>query len=200
MNNLYHDSAMKNFNTNTKLSGKFLIAMPGMTDPRFKNAVIYLCSHNSEGTMGLMINKLAINFDISDLLNQLKIKANKMLKPFPVHLGGPVEPYRGFILHSLDYFQEEETMDIDNILGMTSTLDIIEDILDNTGPKTFFIALGYAGWEAGQLEIEIKNNGWLVSDSNVDIIFQKDTSKKWEAALKILGIDPIFLSSNGGTA
>jgi putative transcriptional regulator len=83
---------------------------------------------------------------------------------------------------------------------MTSTLDIIEDILDNTGPKTFFIALGYAGWEAGQLEIEIKNNGWLVSDSNVDIIFQKDTSKKWEDALKTLGIDPIFLSSNGGTA
>jgi len=191
---------MDEFNKKINLNGKFLIAMPGMGDPRFKNAVIYLCSHNAEGTMGLIINKLATNFNISDLLNQLNIETSNILEPFPIYLGGPVEPYRGFILHSLDYFNKEKTIKIDNVLGMTSTLDIVEDIVTNKGPKTFFVALGYSGWDAGQIEMEIKNNGWLVSDAKTDIIFQHNNKNKWEDSLKILNVDPKFLSADGGTA
>lgn len=191
---------MDEFSKKINLNGKFLIAMPGMGDPRFKNAVIYLCSHNAEGTMGLIINKLATNFNISDLLNQLNIETSNILEPFPIYLGGPVEPYRGFILHSLDYFNKEKTIKIDNVLGMTSTLDIVEDIVTNKGPKTFFVALGYSGWDAGQIEMEIKNNGWLVSDAKTDIIFQNNNKNKWEDSLKILNVDPKFLSADGGTA
>ena len=191
---------MDKYSEKIDLNGKFLIAMPGMGDPRFKNAVIYLCSHNTEGTMGLIINKLAANFNISDLLKQLSIKPTKIVEPFPIFLGGPVEPYRGFILHSLDYFNKEETIKIDNVLGMTSTLDIVEDIVTNKGPETFFVALGYTGWDAGQIEMEIKNNGWLVSDAKIDVIFQKNNKSKWEDSLKILGVDPKFLSADGGTA
>jgi len=191
---------MDEFSKKINLNGKFLIAMPGMGDPRFKNAVIYLCSHNAEGTMGLIINKLATNFNISDLLNQLNIETSNILEPFPIYLGGPVEPYRGFILHSLDYFNKEKTIKIDNVLGMTSTLDIVEDIVTNKGPKTFFVALGYSGWDAGQIEMEIKNNGWLVSDAKTDIIFQHNNKNKWEDSLKILNVDPKFLSADGGTA
>ena len=191
---------MDEFNKKINLNGKFLIAMPGMGDPRFKNAVIYLCSHNAEGTMGLIINKLATNFNISDLLKQLNIETSNILEPFPIYLGGPVEPYRGFILHSLDYFNKEKTIKIDNVLGMTSTLDIVEDIVTNKGPKTFFVALGYSGWDAGQIEMEIKNNGWLVSDAKTDIIFQHNNKNKWEDSLKILNVDPKFLSADGGTA
>jgi putative transcriptional regulator len=191
---------MDEFSKKINLNGKFLIAMPGMGDPRFKNAVIYLCSHNAEGTMGLIINKLATNFNISDLLNQLNIETSNILEPFPIYLGGPVEPYRGFILHSLDYFNKEKTIKIDNVLGMTSTLDIVEDIVTNKGPKTFFVALGYSGWDAGQIEMEIKNNGWLVSDAKTDIIFQNNNKNKWEDSLKIFNVDPKFLSADGGTA
>ena len=191
---------MDEFSKKINLNGKFLIAMPGMGDPRFKNAVIYLCSHNAEGTMGLIINKLATNFNISDLLKQLNIETSNILEPFPIYLGGPVEPYRGFILHSLDYLNKDKTIKIDNVLGMTSTLDIVEDIVTNKGPKTFFVALGYSGWDAGQIEMEIKNNGWLVSDAKTDIIFQNNNKNKWEDSLKILNVDPKFLSADGGTA
>ena len=184
----------------TNLTGKFLIAMPNMVDSRFKQAVIYICSHNAEGTMGLIINKTAINFNLSDLIKQLTLPAKIKPKAFPINIGGPVEPYRGFILHTLDYVNEENTVKVDQILGMTSTLDILEDIASSKGPETFLVALGYSGWGAGQLELEIKNNGWLVSEANLEIIFNNNNSTKWGEALKILGVDPILLSTDGGNA
>ena len=184
----------------TNLTGKFLIAMPNMGDSRFKQAVIYICSHNAEGTMGLIINKTAINFNLSDLIKQLTLPAKIKPKAFPINIGGPVEPYRGFILHTLDYVNEENTVKVDQILGMTSTLDILEDIASSKGPETFLVALGYSGWGAGQLELEIKNNGWLVSDANSEIVFNNNNSKKWGEALRILGVNPILLSASGGNA
>lgn len=184
----------------TNLTGKFLIAMPNMVDSRFKQAVIYICSHNAEGTMGLIINKTAINFNLSDLIKQLTLPAKIKPKAFPINIGGPVEPYRGFILHTLDYVNEENTVKVDQILGMTSTLDILEDIASSKGPETFLVALGYSGWGAGQLELEIKNNGWLVSDANSEIVFNNNNSKKWGEALRILGVNPILLSASGGNA
>ena len=184
----------------TNLNGKFLIAMPNMGDSRFKHAVIYICSHNEEGTMGLIINKTAINFNLSDLIKQLTLPTEIKPKTFPINIGGPVEPYRGFILHTLDYVNEENTVKVDQILGMTSTLDILEDIASSKGPETFLVALGYSGWGAGQLELEIKNNGWLVSDADLEIIFNNNNSTKWGEALKILGVDPILLSTDGGNA
>ena len=130
----------------TNLTGKFLIAMPNMGDSRFKHAVIYICSHNEDGTMGLIINKTAINFNLSDLIKQLTLPTEIKPKTFPINIGGPVEPYRGFILHTLDYVNEENTVKVDQILGMTSTLDILEDIASSKGPETFLVALGYSGW------------------------------------------------------
>ncbi|MDG2097463.1 MAG: YqgE/AlgH family protein [Paracoccaceae bacterium] len=191
---------MKEKPKTTNLNGKFLIAMPNMGDSRFTHAVIYICSHHEEGTMGLIINKTAINFNLSDLIKQLTLPTEIKPKTFPINIGGPVEPYRGFILHTLDYVNEENTVKVDQILGMTSTLDILEDIASSKGPETFLVALGYSGWGAGQLELEIKNNGWLVSDSNIEIIFNNNNSKKWGEALKLLGVDPILLSTNGGNA
>ena len=184
----------------TNLNGKFLIAMPNMGDSRFKHAVIYICSHNENGAMGLIINRAAINFNLSDLIKQLTLPKNIKPEVFPINIGGPVEPYRGFILHTLDYVNQDHTVEIDNTLGMTSSLDILEDIAMSKGPKTFLVALGYSGWGAGQLDLEIKNNGWLISDASLDVIFKKDNSKKWEEALKILRIDPILLSNEGGNA
>ena len=150
--------------------------------------------------MGLIINKTAINFNLSDLIKQLTLPAKIKPKTFPINIGGPVEPYRGFILHTLDYVNEENTVKVDQILGMTSTLDILEDIASSKGPETFLVALGYSGWGAGQLELEIKNYGWLVSDANSEIVFNNNNSKKWGEALRILGVNPILLSASGGNA
>jgi putative transcriptional regulator len=182
------------------LNGKLLIAMPGMSDPRFASSVIFMCAHSDEGSMGLIVNKPTLGLKLADLLEQLDITTGDSGRDIRVHFGGPVEHGRGFVLHSTDYTNCEATLEVDEQFGMTATQDILEALAGGTGPDAAMLMLGYAGWEPGQLENEIKDNGWLVADATPQIVFELDSSAKWMAAIKSLGIDPLMLSATAGRA
>ncbi len=182
------------------LTGKLLIAMPGMGDPRFEHGVIYLCSHTDEGAMGLIVNKPAGDLSLDGLLEKLEIRTIPGAVRGPIHFGGPVETGRGFVLHSMDYDVSEGTLDVGGGIGMTATLDILTDIAEGRGPERKIVALGYAGWGPGQLEGEIVQNGWLTVDASPDILFNPDNGGKWMAALAALGVDALTLSSDAGRA
>ncbi len=181
------------------LTGKILIAMPGMGDPRFEQSVVLLCEHSDKGAMGIIVNKPADEVDFAELLESLEIESETGVS-MPVHFGGPVELGRGFVLHSKDYVADEATMRVPPSFAMTVTLDILKDIAERNGPDQAILALGYAGWGPGQLENEIKENGWLVSDATPDLIFNLDNDGKWAAALGSLGVDPATLSATAGRA
>jgi len=182
------------------LDGKLLIAMPSMGDPRFARSVIFMCAHSDEGAMGLIVNKPAPDLKFSDLLKQLDMAVTEEARQIRVHIGGPVEHGRGFVLHSPDYANEETTLRVDDAFGMTATLDILEDISAGNGPRDCLLALGYAGWGPGQLEGEIQANGWLTCEASHELVFSRADAEKWEAALASLGISPSFLSAEGGFA
>ena len=182
------------------LDGKLLIAMPGMGDSRFDKSLIYMCAHSEDGAMGLITNKPAEDLQFSDLLEQLKITPAQSYRPIEVHFGGPVEHGRGFVLHSKDYIAEDSTLEVNDEFGMTATLDILEDISQGNGPDACLLALGYAGWGPGQLEDEIRANGWLTCDADAALIFSANNQDKWREAIVSLGIDPRMLSATGGSA
>ncbi len=182
------------------LDGKFLVAMPGMGDPRFEQAVIFICAHTPEGAMGLMVNKPALNLDFPELMQQLEITGTGIADDTPVMFGGPVEHGRGFVLHSGDYFAEGGTMVVNDDFSMTATLDILRDIAAGKGPAHRLLCLGYSGWGPGQLEGEIQANGWLICDAVPAVVFETEVAKRWEAAMKTLGFDPAMLSAGGGRA
>jgi putative transcriptional regulator len=184
----------------SEFSGKLLIAMPGMGDQRFEHSVVYMCAHSAEGAMGLIINKPSLDLKFEDLLKQLKIPLRDGAQGTQIYFGGPVEHGRGFVLHTSDYAANKSTMKVDAQFGMTATLDILEDISRGVGPASSLMALGYSGWGPGQLEGEIKHNGWLTCDASPDIVFAKDSGSKWGAALKSLGVDPLTLSPSAGHA
>ena len=181
-------------------TGKLLIAMPGMSDPRFEKSVIFVCAHSDEGAMGLIVNKPAEDLLFADLLEQLSIRPLQMTRDVLVHFGGPVEHGRGFVLHSSDYSSNVSTLEVDDGFGMTATLDILEDIARGAGPLAVVMALGYAGWGPGQLESEIARNGWLTCDATHEIVFATQADVKWEAALRSLGVDALTLSAAAGRA
>lgn len=187
-------------NQTTNLNGKLLIAMPGIGDPRFNRSVVYMCAHSDDGAMGLIINKPAEGLDFDDLLEQLKIKPTRPIMGVPVHLGGPVEHGRGFVLHTRDYVADDATLEVTDQIGMTASLEILEDISNGDGPDACLLALGYAGWAPGQIEVEIQANGWLIADAPNDLVFSKDHETKWSKALDIIGVDPRMLSAEGGRA
>ncbi|MEO0676882.1 MAG: YqgE/AlgH family protein [Pseudomonadota bacterium] len=186
--------------TFTNLTGQLLVAMPGMSDPRFDKAVIYMCAHSSDGAMGLIVNKPAADVSFDDLLEQLDIPKSTGGRDIRVVYGGPVEHGRGFVLHSRDYTSNDSTLDVDSGVGMTATLDILEDIARGNGPDTSLLALGYSGWGPGQIEGEIAANGWLTCPALPELIFGADDAAKWTGALKSIGIDPLLLSAEGGRA
>lgn len=183
-----------------ELTGKLLIAMPGMGDPRFEHSVVFLCSHGDDGAMGLIINKVTPNVSLSDLLHQLEITPSDTAGALPVYFGGPVERVRGFVLHSPDYTSNLQTLKVSNKFSMTATVDILDDIAHDTGPQQALMMLGYAGWGAGQLESEIALNGWLTTEASDDLVYATKDPDKWAAALKTLGVDPLLLSANAGHA
>jgi len=148
----------------------------------------------------LIINKNVDDVRLVDLLEQMSIDNSRVAPSVPVHYGGPVEPGRGFVLHSTDYHSGLSSMKINADVSMTSTLDILEDVAEGNGPARALFALGYAGWAPGQLEAEIAANGWLIVDPTPELIFDTPDARKWSAALGILGIDPAILSSTGGSA
>ncbi len=183
------------------LSGKLLIAMPGMGDPRFERALIFLCAHSEEGAMGLMVNKPLPDLSFDDLLEQLSIEpAESARRDIRVHLGGPVEHGRGFVLHSGDYEAPDSTLRVDDRFAMTATLDILEDIAHGGGPAQSLFALGYAGWGPEQLESEFRANGWLSCEASPELVFGTDDGDKWERALETLGVSPLGLSGSAGRA
>jgi putative transcriptional regulator len=186
--------------TNMDLTGRMLIAMPGMDDPRFDQSLIFVCAHSDEGAMGLVINKVSDDLKLSDLLEQLEIDAAPGARRLPIHYGGPVESGRGFVLHDAGYTSSISTLKVDAQFSMTSTLDILEDLARGDGPAAALIALGYAGWGPGQLEGEIMQNGWLISEASEKLIFGTANAAKWGGALCSLGISPLALSAEYGTA
>ncbi|QQA42408.1 YqgE/AlgH family protein [Pelagovum pacificum] len=182
------------------LSGKMLIAMPDMGDPRFDQALVYICAHSDDGAMGLIVNKPTPEVKFSDLLEQLEITSGPDTRDIRIYYGGPVEGSRGFVLHSADYDSDGATLAVDEEVGLTATLDVLEELAQGRGPRSSLLALGYAGWGPGQLEDEIGQNGWLTCEPRDDLIFGRANEHKWTAALKSLGVDPLLLSGDAGHA
>jgi putative transcriptional regulator len=182
------------------LTGKLLIAMPGMGDPRFEHSVVLMCKHGASGAMGLIVNKPAPDVSLADLLDQLDIDGQPEFSNAPLRFGGPVEGARGFVLHGNDYDSELHSMEISETFRMTATLDILEDIAVGRGPAKKLMLLGYSGWGPGQLEGEIAMNGWLTSDADLSLVFDTEDDDKWTGALQKLGIDPLTLSAAAGRA
>lgn len=181
------------------LAGQLIIAMPGMNDPRFDKTVIYVCAHSEGGAMGLVINREMQALTFPDLLAQLEIKPHSDATAIRVQFGGPVESSRGFVLHSPDYLQESSLV-VDDSVALTATVDILRAIADGSGPSNRLLALGYAGWGPGQLDSEIKSNGWLNVAADDDLLFDSDLGSKWGNAMNKIGIDPLMLSDTVGHA
>lgn len=183
-----------------KLKGRLLIATPNMGDPRFRSAVIYVCSHDSSGAMGIIINKSKGALQLSDMLENIGIEGDVQVADTPVLNGGPVDIDRGFVLHSADYFKTETSLKLSDTLNLTSTKDILEALVKDEAPKKAMLAVGYSGWGAGQIERELQDNAWIVADADEAIIFDADLDGKWAKALATLGIKPEMLSHSGGSA
>jgi putative transcriptional regulator len=191
--------------SDSSLKGQLLVAMPIMTDRRFARSVIYLCAHSDDGAMGLIINHRADHISFPDLLERLGIIprgaedgiSNDILER-QVHVGGPVETGRGFVLHSSDYYSNNSTLPIDHDVSLTASIEILKAIASGEGPDHAMLALGYAGWSAGQLESEIQANGWLNCPADLELIFDPDVDAKYARALAKIGIDPSHLVSDAG--
>ena len=189
------------------LDGQMLIAMPGMEDTRFARSVIYLCAHSEEGAMGIIINQPAVKVNFPELLVQLDVIEKDEVIRLPnkagamqVLKGGPVETGRGFVLHSNDFFIDNSTLPIDTGISLTATVDILRAIAKGAGPDRAVLALGYAGWSAGQLEVEMQHNGWLNVPAEPSLIFDTALESKYERAIRMMGIDLARLSTQAGRA
>ena len=181
------------------LEGQLLIATPAITDERFLKSVIFICSHDKNHAMGLVLNKINkdVNFKIfCDLMsiNTINFNNNKN-----VRIGGPMDTNRGFVLHSSDHVLPD-TKIISQSFGMTSSIDIIKEIASGKGPNSSIITVGYSGWFSGQLESELKENSWLTLPATPEIVFNTELSSFWELSLNELGIKPSQISSNFGNA
>lgn len=190
-----------------QLTGKFLIAMPSMPDPRFAHSVVLLCAHSRDGAMGLIVNKPLPDLRLSALLDNLDLPiadANAGLADgfadAPVHFGGPVETGRGFVLHSPDFFSEEGSLEVSKGIVLSTSVEILAEMARGQGPSQAIIALGYAGWAPEQLEAEIRAGGWLISAADPKMLFHADDNEKWRSVLGELGVDPRLLSGETGHA
>ena len=188
------------------LEGHFLIAMPGMGDPRFEKTLIFICAHSKDGAMGFIVNRSIDQPSTKDFFSQLEIVTEDELKSIPeetlpktLQTGGPVEPGRGFVLHSRDY-RSDASMVVHDGVCLTATLEILRAIATGKGPEKKIIALGYSGWASGQLEEEISANGWLTCPASPEIIFDKNLGDKYERSLALMGIDHRLLSQDAGHA
>ncbi len=185
------------------LSGKLLLAMPQLGDPRFYKSVIFICSHDENGAMGLVINNTLPDVKFRDLLEQLEITSDIQVEieslSLPVMGGGPVDGARGFLLHSSE-FVRKNTVKVNEAYGITGTVDALRDVASGNGPAQKLFILGYAGWEAGQLEAEIRENAWMIVDPDPDLIYHDDPGVKWDMGMAKLGFDPAMLSSEVGNA
>jgi putative transcriptional regulator len=180
--------------------GQFLIAMPGISDPRFERALILVCAHDNQHAMGLAVNQPLDGVTVPDLLERLEIKSTITLPPDLVLIGGPVDGERGFVLHTDDY-RVEHSLEVGPGIALTATREVLEAMAGSGhAPRRALLALGYAGWGAGQLEDEIKENVWLTCEADEALIFDDDYEQKWTRALAKLGVDPERLGSAAGRA
>ncbi|MDM8548241.1 YqgE/AlgH family protein [Candidatus Venteria ishoeyi] len=182
---------------NTDLTNHFLIAMPMLADPNFYHTVAYVCVHGEEGAMAIVVNR-PLDVMLSDVLVHMNINPQqRQAKQTPIYHGGPIEPERGFVLHrpAGDW---EAMIRVSPELGITTSRDILEAIAVNKGPEQVLVALGYAGWGAGQLEKEIADNAWLSTPADPDILFNTTPARRWQAAATQMGVDLTLLSTEAG--
>jgi len=183
----------------TSLTNQFLIAMPGLDDPNFSRSVAYICEHNAQGAMGLVVNR-PMDMDLGEVLRQLELKTDDdRVEHELVYTGGPVLPDRGFILHR-PHGGWESTLAVTASIAITTSLDILDAIARNDGPHDIIFALGYAGWTAGQLETEMAENAWLTVPADERVLFELPPEARWRAAAELIGIDPAQLSGDSGHA
>jgi putative transcriptional regulator len=184
------------------LSGQMLLAMPGMADPRFERAVIAICVHDENGAVGIGIGHKRLGLRLRELLKQLDLDPGQA-PDCAIHHGGPVEPGRGFVLHSNDW-GGEDSMEVVGPSGrlwtMTGTIDVLRAIAEGRGPSKWLVALGYAGWGAGQLEQELTGHGWFAAAGDPAVLWDTPTDERWATAFRGEGIDPRLLSSETGVA
>ncbi len=181
------------------LSNHFLIAMPALSDPNFHHTATYICDHNDEGALGLVINR-PTDLQLGEILEHMDIEAVAGdITAQPVYLGGPVQNDRGFVLHQ-PVGNWEATLKVTEDTGITSSRDILEAIARGEGPEKIFITLGYAGWGAGQLEQELAANAWLSGPADSRIVFDTPYEQRWEAAAGLIGVDIKLLSGEAGHA
>ena len=180
------------------LTGQFLLAMPGIGDPRFEHAVIAVCAHDKGGAIGIGLGARIEGLGFHDLLSQLEIEPGDA-PDVAVHFGGPVEPRRGFVVHSKDW-GGQDTIDVAGRWALSGTTDVLRAIAAGTGPSHWLVALGYAGWGEGQLEEEMTRHGWFSTAADVDLIYATETRKRWTRGFETAGIDPRLLTAQGGTA
>ncbi len=180
------------------LTGQFLLATPGMGDPRFERAVIAICAHDGDGALGVGIGAEIAGLGFHDLLEQVDI-APGVAPDVPVHFGGPVEVRRGFVLHSREW-SGQDTVDVAGSWALTGTIDILRAIAGGTGPQRWVATLGYAGWSAGQLDGELRGAGWLNVPGDPDVLFDVAAADRWDRAMASAGVDPRLLTGGVGTA
>ncbi|HEY3813438.1 MAG TPA: YqgE/AlgH family protein [Caulobacteraceae bacterium] len=183
------------------LTGRLLVAMPGIGDPRFEHAVILICLHNAEHAMGVRVNLPVEGMSVASVLGRLGVRGKARNPDQDVLQGGPVERERGYVLHTDDYAVEGSTMPVTDGISLTATLEVLEALTEpNSQPARSVLALGYAGWSAGQLEMELRENVWLACDAHPDLVFDENHDAKWERALARIGVSAATLSSQSGRA
>lgn len=181
------------------LTHHFLIAMPSMADPNFARTLTYICEHNEQGALGVVVNR-PIEMTLEGLFDQVDITLNdRKWADLPVYFGGPVQVDRGFVLHR-PAGTWQSTLTVTDEIGLTTSKDILEAVAQGRGPKQILVSLGYAGWAAGQLEQELGQNAWLTVAADVDVVFDVPPERRFQAAMDLLGIDPTRLSDDVGHA
>lgn len=181
------------------LAGSLLVSMPYMQDTRFHKSLIFLCGHDQNGAMGLVINRHLEGLTLEDLFQQMDMPPPSNSYNCPIYSGGPVEGGRGFVLHTSDY-QQSTTILVGKDYAITATVDILSAIAAGTGPREVILALGYAGWGPGQLDIEISSSTWLQIEANEGLVFQTPPLQKWARAISQLGIEESMLVGDYGHA
>lgn len=182
------------------LNGKILIASPGIGDPRFDRSVILMCDHSAEHAMGIVLNKPVDGLRLPEVFEQLGVETGEATPDRPVLLGGPVERQRGFVLHTHDFQTPDSTLAVTDDIALSSSKDALDAMASSTPPRLAVLALGYAGWDSGQLEDELAANAWLVADASEALVFSTDIESKWQDALRVLGVTPEHLSGSSGHA
>lgn len=180
------------------LSGQFLLAMPAMSDPHFTHAVIAICSHDEDGAVGIGIGAVIDGLGLHDLLDQFEI-AHGAAPDAPIHFGGPVEPRRGFVVHSRDW-AGQDTIDVAGRWALSSTIDVLRAIAEGSGPSRYVVALGYAGWDGGQLDGELTTAGWFNLPGDERLLYDVPATERWSGIFAAAGIDPRLLVAATGTA